>query len=268
MPTLAAHSTGHNRHLLDALHRVAGATLTLRDCSAGEVDHLLAESETDVALVSPLFFGKRESDLALLGGACVAAVGATNEWLLHFHRGLRDIRTIGYFGESGMEAMLAEILLREKYGMSPRLQRLPEPSNMHSAATLFGSVDALLTTHAEERAELASTSRIDLIDEWFDMTQLPLVREVFIGWESRLNPSLDAAVGAAGEYADTAALQGVEEKMHGGDPRDAVEAIPTHFRYRYTEDVIEGMQVFFHMAFAYGLHRDIPDIVFWEAEEP
>ena len=267
MPSLAAHFTDRNRHLLEALSHEAGATLIPRNCETGEAEHLLEESETDVALVSPLFFGRRESDLALLGGACVAAVGATGEWLLHFHRGLRDIRTVGYFGLPGMETMLAEILLREKYGMSPRMQRLPEPSASRPAGMLFDSVDALLTRGAGERSELVTTSHIDLIDEWFDMTLLPLVHEVFIGWETRVDSGLDAAIRVAGAAADDAAVREIDAKLAGRGSDSETEALPAHFRYRFTEDVLEGMQVFFQLAFAYGLHRDIPDLVFWEAEQ-
>lgn len=267
MPTFAARYHENNRILLEELQRVSGPGLDAHDLADADASWKLQESETDLALLSPLFFGKRESDLALLGGACVAAVGATGEWLLHFHAGLRSIRTVGYFGERGMPTILAEIVLKEKYGMHPRMQPLPAPSAAVPLDALLATVDALLTTSDAQRADLASPSHIDLIDEWFDMTQLPLVREVFIGWEARLNAGIDAAVRAAGERADADALQRVEEKMHDGDALDARESIPAHFRYRYTEDVVEGLQMFFQLAFFYGLHRDIPDFVFWQPEE-
>lgn len=267
MPTFAARYHENNRILLEELQRVSGPGLDMHDLADSDASWKLQESETDLALLSPLFFGKRESDLALLGGACVAAVGATGEWLLHFQAGLRSIRTVGYFGERGMPTILAEIILKEKYGMHPRMQQLPAPSAATPLDALLSTVDALLTTSDAQRADILSPSHIDLIDEWYDMTQLPLVREVFIGWEARLSGAIDAAIRAAGEKADTVALQTVDEKMHGGDSLNAIEAIPSHFRYRYSDDVVEGLQVFFQLAFFHGLHRDIPDLVFWEPEE-
>lgn len=266
MPRLVARHHEINRQLLEELQRAGGPGLDVQDLPPEEASWTLAEAETDVALVSPLFFGKRESDVALLGGACVAAVGATGEWRLHFHGGMRSIGTVGYFGNVGIAVILAEILLKEKYGMSPRMQKLPMPDGTHSAQALFETLDAIVTTDDAQRAGLSAPGFIDLIDEWFDMTQLPLVREVFIGWESRLDATIDAAVHAAGLAADAAALQHIEERLQGRGAESEVELLPAHFRYRFTEDVLEGLQTFFHLAFAHGLHRDIPDLVFWSEE--
>lgn len=267
MPRLVARIHEHNRRLLEELQLAAGPGLDLQDLPPAEASWTLAEAETDIALVSPLFFGKRESDVALLGGACVAAVGATGEWRLHFHGGMRSIGTVGYFGERGIAVIVAEILLREKYGMSPRMQKLPAPDGAHSAQALFDTLDAIVTTDETQRAGLSAPGFIDLIDEWFDMTQLPLVREVFIGWESRLDATFDSAVQAAGQAADEAALRHIDETMQGRNAETETELLPAHFRYRFTEDVLEGLQTFFHLAFYYGLHRDIPDLIFWSDEE-
>ena len=267
MATIVARYHDHNRRLLEELQLAAGPVLTMEDLTASEASWSLAESMTDLALVSPLFFGKRESDVALMGGACVAAVGATGEWLLHFHRGLRSIGTVGYFGERGMATILAEIILKEKYGMHPRLQQLPTPADAAASRALFDSVDALLTTGDAQRAHIDSPSHIDIIDEWFDMTQLPLVREVFIGWETRIDAAIDAAIRTAGEAADNEALRQLDAKMQGRGSDSELEALPAHFRYRFTEDVAEGLEEFFRLAFYYGLHRDIPDFVFWTEGE-
>lgn len=267
MPSLAAPFHDSNQPLLDALRRVAGPALSIENMTASETSWSLADAQTDLALISPLFFGKRESDVALLGGACVAAVGATGEWLLHFHRGMRSIETVGYFGERDMSVIVAEILLKEKYGMQPRMQQLPVQTDPAYAQALFDTLDAVVTTSEARRAGITSPSHIDLIDEWFDMTQLPLVREVFIGWETRLDAALDATVRAAGEATDTDALRRVDESLQGRAAETEHESLPAHFRYRFTEDVLEGLQTFFHLAFYYGLHRDIPDLIFWSEKD-
>lgn len=262
MATLVTQINEHNRVLIDALALSMGPMLTLRDMPASEAAWTLFESEADFALASPLLYGQRESDMTLLGGACVSAVGATGEWLLHFNSGLHSIETVGYFGERGMSTMLAEIVLKEKFGMAPRLLQVSG-----EAQQALASVDALLTTDDLQRTGFDSPSHIDIIDEWFDMTQLPLVRELFIGWETRMDAVIDAAVRSAGELVDAEALHAVEVMMEQRDTLLETEAIPAHFRYRITEDALEGLEAFLQMAFFHGLHRDIPDIVFWKDEE-
>ncbi|MBR9976652.1 MAG: hypothetical protein KFH87_01070 [Bacteroidetes bacterium] len=262
MATFVARHNQNNRNLIEALSITAGQTLNFRNLPTDEAAWALLESEADLGLISPLLFGKRQSDIALLGGACVAAVGATGEWRLHFRQGLHSIDTLGIYGTRGMSDMLAEILLREKYGMQPRLHQVTGPAPQALAA-----VDAILTTSDEERTELDSSSSLDIIDEWFDMTQLPLVREVFIGWERRLDAIIDHAVRTAGEITDTEALHTLKAAMQGRGTENETEAIPSHFRYVFNDDAVEGLRTFFQMAFFYGLHPDIPDLLFWMAEE-
>jgi predicted solute-binding protein len=268
MPSLVARYHEHNRRLLEELQLAAGPGMEMRDLTPTEASWTLLESETDLGLISPLLFGKRESDLALMGGACVAAVGATAEWLLHFRSGLRSIDTVGYFGDRGMPSILAEILLKEKYGMFPRMQQLPMPTEALPATALLASVDAVLSTGESQRDGFESTPHLDVIDEWFDLTQLPLVLEVFIGWESRMDAAIDAAIRAAGETADAEALHSVDLLLQGRNAATEREILPGHFRYRFTEEVIEGLQAFFQMAFFHGLHRDIPGFVFWSEDAP
>ncbi|MBE0644089.1 MAG: hypothetical protein IH600_08415 [Bacteroidetes bacterium] len=263
MPSFVTQTHEYNRALLDAIAQAMGPTLDLRDLPPSETAWTLLESEADMALASPLLYGQREGDMAILGGACVAAVGATGEWLLHFHEGLQSIETVGFYGERGLHTIVAEIVLKEKYGMKPRLLQVHGP-----AEEAMSLVDALLTTEGEQRSGFTSSSHIDVIDEWFDMTQLPLVREIVIGWEARMDAAIDAAVRQAGDAIDTEALHVLDMKMQGRNAATETETLPGHFRYRFTEEAVEGLQVFFQMAFFHGLHRDIPDFAFWvEGEE-
>ncbi|MFZ1730325.1 MAG: MqnA/MqnD/SBP family protein [Bacteroidota bacterium] len=262
MSILVTQYHDHSRALIDALALAMGPTLEPRDLPASEVAWALFESEADLALASPLLYGQRESDMTLLGGACVAAVGATGEWLLHFNSGLHSIQTVGFFGERGMPTMLAEIVLKEKFGMAPKLLQVGG-----DAQQALATVDALLTTDDLQRSGLDSPAHIDVIDEWFDMTQLPLVREIFIGWKTRMDASIDAAIRSAGDLVDTEALHAVEVLMEDRNTLLETEAVPSHFRYRLTEDAIEGLEAFLQMAFFHGLHRDIPDVVFWAEED-
>jgi len=107
-----------------------------------------------------------------------------------------------------------------------------------------------------------------MFDEWFDLTQLPFLREVFVGWDARMDPAMDDAVRRAGDVVDAAVLRTLDEEMRGrGSSPDATATLPPHYRYCFTPDAQEGLQTFFQMAFFHGLRKDIPNFRFWTPEE-
>lgn len=263
MPTLSTQENDRNRALLAALDHEFGPALDRIELSPADSAWKLLEGEVDLALVSPLVYAKREGDLTLLAGACVAATGATGEILLQFRQGLRDISTVGIYGEPGIESMLTEVILKEKYHLNPRFFPMTrEPSEALAA------VDALLYPGGTTVHQAEGFATMDMIDEWFDLTQLPFVREMLIGWESRMDAAVDAAVRRAGDGVDAEVLRTLDEEMRGrGSSEDATASLPAHYRYRFTPDAQEGLQNFFQMAFFHGQRGDIPNFTFWSPEE-
>lgn len=253
--------------LLQALQAEAiAAGLSVHDEPPPTVERRLREMETDLAVVSPGAYGERETDLAILPGACVAAVGATGDLLLHFHPGLRDFTRIAYSGPEGLDLILLRIVLAEKYGLQPEFLRVDG-----DLAAMLSKADAALARE-ESTPEIGSDATaegvIDVVDEWFDLTQLPFVRLLAVGWEQRMDKTLYELVERAGEAADREAIGELDRIMHGRSTLIGTEPIPGHYRFRFSEEVVEGLQAFFRYAFFYGLHRDIPHFNFWKPEEP
>lgn len=263
MPILSTQEHDRNRALLHMLDSELGPVLDRIEQSPADSAWKLLEGEIDLALVSPLVFAQREGDLTLLDGACVAATGATGEIILQFRQGLREISTVGFYGDTGLDTMLAEIVLKEKYRMHPRFFPMTrEP------AEALAAVDALLYPAGAAMQSAEGFATLDMVDEWFDLTQLPFVREVFVAWEARVDTALDEAVRSAGSGADAEILRMLDEEMRGrGSSEDATASLPAHYRYRFTPDAQEGLQSFFQMAFFHGLRGDIPNFTFWSPEE-
>ncbi len=263
MPILSAQEHDRNRSLLEAMDRELGPSLDRIEQSPADSAWKLLEGEIDLALVSPLVFAQREGDLAVLNGACVAATGATGEITLQFRQGLREISTVGFYGDPGLESMLAEVILKEKYRLHPRFFQMTRPPSEALAA-----VDALLYPSGDPVQQMQGFATMDMIDEWFDLTQLPFVREMIVAWESRMDSAMDDAVRRAGDEVDTEVLRQLDEEMRGrGSSEDATASLPAHYRYRFTADAQEGLQNFFQLAFFHGLRGDIPNFTFWSPEE-
>ncbi len=259
MRSLVYHKQDRNDGLVAAVLQAGEGAISATDEPADRIEWLLLEHQADIALTSPLLFGKREGDLVLLPGACLTAGGSTNDVQLYFREGLRSIETLGYYGAPGIDTMLAQIVLKEKYGMKPRLQPVTQ---LHIDA--LTTVDALVRTSTEPGYLFPPDAGLDLIDEWFDMTQLPFVREVFLGWEASVDAAAAAAIEQAGELLDDESLRELERAMETSEFSVATSAIPPHYRYKFTDDAHEGLRMFFQLAFFHGLHRDIPDFRIWE----
>ena len=262
MPILTAREHDRNRALLEAVDSFAAGSIERTMHSLADMSWNLLEGEVDMALAAPLLYSRREADLVLLQGACVAAVGATGELQLQFREGLRQFRTVGFYGTPGMETMLAEIVLREKYRMRPRLVAVQQPP-----AEALAAVDALLFPIGCDHQPIEEFPMLDVVDEWFDMTQLPFVREVAVAWESRMDSDINDVFVQAGMETDLAVLAQLDEQMHGRGTESNTESLPAHYRYRFTEDAQEGLKQFFQHAYFHGLHRDIPNFTFWSPEE-
>lgn len=251
-----------NSALVSTLTAEAGTAIhSESSLPMGEAEWRFIEGAVDCGLLSPLAYGKREGEVLLLPGACLAAYAGTGDIRLLFRGGLKSFATLGHYHEPDLELMLAQVLLKEKYGMEPRLLRVKG-----EVAEVMPAVDALLLGTPDADRAVHGYDGLDMIDEWFDMTQLPFVREVFMAWEHRVDPAVVAAVGRAGEILDEQALREVEKLLQQHEEGPLLSAVPAHYRYRLNDDALEGLRQFFQFAFYHGLHRDIPDFRVWESE--
>lgn len=222
----------------------------------------LRENECDAALVSPVAYALGEGEVSLVGDAVVSSVGGTREAMLVFRGGLGRIASLAIPAAGTLDAMLAQIVLREKYDMQPVVSVVP--ASWRDALTTH---EAVLVTGEEAAALAVDSPSIDLGDEWYDMTQLPLVRAVVAGWNHRLAAPFADAVRRAAAEADRAALAALQVASDGRFSADELHLIPPHRRFVLDDDAREALDSFFRLAFFHGLHRDIPTFHVWAPEE-
>ncbi len=258
MPDILVHSTQQNQPLIDAFSGEQSQGLTVHPLSVEDVQWRFENVDADLALASPLLFVKRESDLVLLQGACVAAVGATTESILIFNSDLREFGTIGYYGNDDIDVMLARIVMIEKYGMSPKF--VPVRGHLREA---LAAMDAVLLRNPDDLPSSETMGTIDMYDEWFDLTELPFVREVVIGWEQRVDAELDNAIARAGHAVDAQTIEAVQSEIRGRMALTVFETVPGHHRYQFNDVVLDGLMRFFTFAFSHGLRENIPTFQFW-----
>lgn len=262
MKTLLANSTAATDPFLRILRDDEFASiLSIELHSLEKAEWMLLENLCDVALVSPLAFAKKQTEFVFLSGASVSIVGRTDELLLVFRSGLKSVASVAVLCEHEIDSILTQIILQEKFGITAKFQR-----TRGTIAELLTAHDAVLVRR-DELVEDVPKESIDIYDEWFDLFQLPFVRNLVVGWKHRVTAQLNATIAAAGKRTDVQSLLRLEEKMKTRLIMNERDSIVGHYRYTWNEDMMDGMQTFFRLAFYYGLHRDVPTLLPWEEEE-
>jgi predicted solute-binding protein len=261
---LAYSSEQFNECIIQALSTHAGGALSLSAVERPfDAEWQLREGDCDVALVSPLIYSTQEADFTLVPDAAITAMSATGDLLLVFNPGLHDFSTVAVRSIGNIDSILAQIVLREKYDMQPRVveYRGTPQEALHACDAV------LIRLHDDDDFIGSHHETIDIIDEWFDMTQLPFVRQVFIGWDLRLTAEVCARIAAACAAVDARSIDVQREHLKEGFSTDSLHALPGHYRYTLDDDCIEALNRFFQLAYFHGLHRDIPTFRIWAQAE-
>jgi len=94
-------------------------------------------------------------------------------------------------------------------------------------------------------------NRIDLVDEWSDITELPYVHGI---WAARDGNLTIAEMNSIIESA----RQGVKHLEHLTS--EINRSFFEHFQYDLDDKTLSGLSEFFHMAYCHGILKDIPDV--------
>ena len=168
-----------------------GARYTfLGDAAPASCATLLADGQADIALI-PVIEYQRIPDLLVFPHIAVASKHHVRSVLLASRKPLTDIQTLALDTSSRTSQALVQIILAERYDVSPELlQHTPKrsPSLAPHQATdfteLFGQADAALIIGdpamcLAAQADSLNVTIYDLAAEWHALTALPFVFAVW-----------------------------------------------------------------------------------------
>lgn len=149
----------------------------------------LANHEADIGIVPAAVLP--ELGLAIIRGAGIAARGAVRSILLISKVPVTAIHRLALDSSSRTSVLLARIILRDVYGVTPECITLaPDMASMLNsadAALIIGDpalrVDPLQAPH----------TALDLAEEWVRMTGLPMVFAVWAGRKEVVTPEVESA---------------------------------------------------------------------------
>lgn len=210
----------------------------------------LRERGLAAALLNPVDFARDSSEYVLVPGAVIASAGPAGPVQLVFRAGTRTVSTLAVDVSSSAEIVLARIILAEEFDSAPSIVPVADdlPAMLRKAdAALISGMRPLNQTPA-------MIDSLDLVEAWYEMTDLPYVYGLWCGRENSLEQADVEAITAA-----HARLAEERPGLHG--PANAPET--AMFAFQMNDDVELGLRQFLHYAYYHGVLPDIPEIQYY-----
>jgi chorismate dehydratase len=211
----------------------------------------LAAGELDVALI-PVIEYFRGDGYAIVRDIAIASRGPVLSVTLFSRRPWAQIRSVALDAGSRTSAALAEILLRERYGVRPEMRPLPLDALPEQADT---DAVLLIGDRAMKACLPGFRYAFDLGEEWQQWTRLPFVYAV---WAVRPGAGLwgvDAALHEAKSrgLGNLGAIAEAEAPALGLDAGFCRRYLETLLRFDLGAEELAGLQQFYELAARLGL---------------
>lgn len=203
----------------------------------------LREEQLHGAFLSPIDYARDYAKYKILPGVGVASEGESGAVHLVFNEQLKRIRSIAVDPGCASEIVLTHIILAEKYEIVP--QFVPIKSSVEES---LANVDAALIVNRTSQLPFAGSNKIDLVDEWLDLTELPYVHGCRASREHALSSNEMRTIAA--QAASASKLEG-KLLNHAG--------YLLNFGYDLNEEALAGLTEFYRMAYYHGILKDIPE---------
>ncbi|HET9299523.1 MAG TPA: menaquinone biosynthesis protein [Candidatus Polarisedimenticolaceae bacterium] len=234
-------------------HGTAADRVRLESDVPSQLAARLRRQTLDGALVSSIELG-RIPGLTVVPGLAIGSHGPVRSVLLVSRVPLDRIRTLALDPASRTSNALAEILLRERFGVAPAAEEcrgtMEEALVHHDAVLRIG--DAALFSNPP-----AGTSVTDLGEIWTAWTSLPFVYAVWVAREGVLDEGLCEAF----QVSAREGLQSVDAiAAETRDPDLVRRYLTENIRYGLGPKEMAGLQRFLELAAARALLPRVPEV--------
>jgi predicted solute-binding protein len=214
----------------------------------------LRHKELDGAFLSPIDYAKDYAMYRLIPQIAVASRGDSGATLLIFKEDTRMFKKIGVDPSHKSEIVLASIILSEKYEVHPQI--IPTNAGLEC---LNQNVDACLVCGDAVMNLKDHRNKLDLVDEWQDISELPFVHGFWVTREGALTKEEIDSIIRSGEEGTAQVEHSIETDGRGES---------SLFSYTFGEIEIQAVSEFFRMAYYHGILEDIPEVRFTSPPHP
>jgi chorismate dehydratase len=211
----------------------------------------LRNNEVDAALITPIDYARESSDYMILPHITVSSKDESGAIALFFRSGLSSISTIAVDIGLTSEIVLTRIVLAEKYDINP--QFVPMVPDL---TAMLAKADAALLAGNSILELQSETNKVDLVDEWTDLTELPYIHGFWGYRPNALTSDEIQSLLKAGEHG----IRHVGSISRGTSDPVLSDEYLRRFSYTLDEDAVDSLSEFFRYAFYYGIISDVPEI--------
>jgi chorismate dehydratase len=221
----------------------------------------MREHNLDAAFLSPIDYGRESSDYCIVPNIAVSSRTPTNSIVLHFKEGLHTVNTIAVHPTSTSEIVLASILMSERFDIRPKI--VPATGSFDQ---MVRSADAVLLVGNDAVAQVQEhQTRLDLVEEWIDMTDLPYVHGFWCARETEFTKEDVATVQLACE-SGTKSLEKIvqaETAKKSGYSPEILKQYLEAFSFTFADEEQEAVIEFLRYAYYHGILPDVADLHFY-----
>ncbi len=229
--------------------------LRSRQTGTGALALELRQKRLDGAFLSPIDYAKDYAMYRVVQGVGAVSRGDSKTIELLFNENLRRIETLAVDVASTSEIVLAHLIMKEKYGIAPRIVPVSGPGEGS-----LRKADATLLVGDAALAMERKSNRIDLVDEWMDLTGLPYVHGFWVTREGGLTAAQTTYLIESAE----AGKKNIENIIPPADLEYFGQ-----FEYDLSDEALDSVGELFRMAYYHGILKDIPNVTFHKVgDEP
>ena len=220
----------------DAVH-----SFELTEDSPARLALKLREKQLDAAFLSPIDYAKDYAMYSIIPRVGIASRGNSATAAVLFKENLRTVKSIAVNPVSSSEIVLAHIVFAEKYGSPPSM--IPFSASVQQ---VLGKYDAILCSGDEADAFRDYPYKLDLVEEWEDISELPFVHGIWVTREHALvDEELRTIMNSSGKQQSPYRVDSLNQ-----------------FQYDMNAEAQAGLAEFFRMAYYHGILPDVPDVRF------
>ena len=218
----------------------------------------ISQGSVDLAFISSIDFSRLKGGWKVLPNICKSSKGFSMRTALFFNKNLTDIESIAIPNNARTSEIVLKIILKELHQIETKFIKFSGP-----LSESLMKCDAVLLTGDQAVYESEKNPfHIDLGEEWFDLTGLPLVYGFWIGNElttekkdyQKLLDSLNLGM----ENIPSIAEQAGEKKEY------IRNYLSSTINYSLKDEEQAALDELYRFSFFYGFADYIPDFNFAE----
>lgn len=217
---------------------------------------LLREDKLDAAFLSPVEYARHSNLFSIIPNIAVSSEGFSKTISLFFKEGLKEIKSIATDLKNPSEMVLVKIVMLEKYDINP--QFIPQTGSLND---MLEQADSALIIGDPNLSSLKEyQNKLDLVDEWYDITELPYVHGFWISREGKLTQGEIELIQKSASYGATH-LTEIASLFRDYQTDELVEYLSA-FNYEFNSRTESGLSEYLRMAYYHHIIDDLPEIKF------